>query len=88
MDEGFHVVVFHSVHKVMQAESRLKEGGLAVRLIPAPRLITADCGLAITFPPEIASDVRTLLARHGISPIEWYVRRGDGYEKLPPGMRG
>lgn len=88
VDEGFHVVVFHSIHRVMQAEYRLKEGGLPVKLIPAPRLITADCGLAITFPSQIAPDVRSLLSRHGMLPLEWYVRRGDGYEKLPPEKRG
>lgn len=85
--EGDHVIIFHSVHRVMQGEYRLKEQGLPVRLIPAPRLLTADCGLAITFAPEHAADVRKTLASHGILPLEWYVREGDGYRPLPPEER-
>ncbi|GAB4304085.1 MAG: DUF3343 domain-containing protein [Desulfuromonadia bacterium] len=85
--EGDHVIIFHSIHRVMQAEYRLKEKGLAVRLIPAPRRITADCGLAITFPPGLATDVRKALAAGGILPADWYVRQGDDYRPLSPEER-
>ena len=42
--------IFNSVHKVMSAEKILKEGGINARVMPVPRQLSSDCGLAIAFP--------------------------------------
>ena len=40
------LVTFHTTTGAMEMEKRCKESGLAGRLIPVPRSITADCGMA------------------------------------------
>ncbi len=41
------VFVFESVHRVMRAEKLLKGKGIKIDLIPVPREINSDCGVAI-----------------------------------------
>ena len=40
------LITFHTTSEAMAMEQRCQEAGLAERLIPVPRTITADCGLA------------------------------------------
>ncbi len=40
------VVTFHTTAAAMALEKLCKEQGIAGRLIPVPRAITADCGMA------------------------------------------
>lgn len=47
--EGNLLAVFNSTHRVMKAEYLLKELHLPMLLIPAPRQLQTDCGLAIRF---------------------------------------
>jgi len=49
VQEGHLLAVFNSAHRVMKAENRLKSLGLSMLLIPAPRQLQTDCGLAIRF---------------------------------------
>ena len=45
------LITFHTTSEAMAMEQRCQEAGLAGRLIPVPRTITADCGLAWAMPP-------------------------------------
>ena len=56
--EGDFVAIFHSIHRVMKAEKVLKQEGAPILLIPVPRQLTSDCGLAIRFPPPRGSGSR------------------------------
>ena len=40
------LITFHTTAGAMAMEKRCRAAGLAGRLIPVPREITADCGLA------------------------------------------
>ncbi len=40
------LVTFHTTAGAMEMEKRCKEADLPGRLIPVPRSITADCGMA------------------------------------------
>lgn len=40
-------LTFLSIHDVMHAEKILKSEGLAVRLIPVPKQISPECGMAL-----------------------------------------
>ena len=40
------LVTFHTTAGAMELEKRCKAAGLPGRLIPVPRSITADCGMA------------------------------------------
>ncbi|HHY37649.1 MAG TPA: DUF3343 domain-containing protein [Clostridia bacterium] len=56
-----YVVVFESVHSTLRFETILRGLGLAYQIIPTPRKISADCGLAIRLSPaEWKSLSRTL----------------------------
>jgi len=70
--ENDFIAVFHSIHRVMKAEKILKGAGVPILLIPAPREISSDCGLALRYTPEETERVRDLLASQGLPPAEVY----------------
>ncbi len=76
------VAIFHSVHRVMKAEKLLKLAGLDILLIPVPRQLSSDCGLAIRYAPAIQGEVEGLLQREALQPAEIYRRVGGGFELL------
>ncbi|HTP65128.1 MAG TPA: DUF3343 domain-containing protein [Geobacteraceae bacterium] len=80
--EGDYVAIFNSVHRVMQAEKLLKEGRLAVMLIPAPRALQSDCGLALRYAAADRAAVEEALAEEKLVPEEIYVKKGDEYVKI------
>lgn len=45
----YGVVLFHTTAAAMRAESVLVKAGLQVRLIPTPRHLSSDCGIALRF---------------------------------------
>ncbi len=73
--EGDLVAIFHSIHRVMKAEKLLKQAGKEVMLIPVPRQLTSDCGLAIRFSQESRAGVEAALAASGLEIQELYLRQ-------------
>ena len=47
-----YAATFPSEHFVMKAETILKDRDIIVRLIPTPRSISADCGMALEIEGE------------------------------------
>jgi len=41
------ILIFHSVHHAIWAESVLRKGGIACKMIPIPRSISSDCGVCV-----------------------------------------
>ena len=72
------VLLFHSVHQVMRAEKLLKERGVRADLIPVPREISSDCGVAIEISLESKEEALGLIERGGISSVECYQRIEGG----------
>jgi len=66
------IFIFESVHQVMRAEKVLKGKGMAVDLIPVPREISSDCGVAIELPDELREEARHLFEQNGISIVKCY----------------
>ncbi|MBT0666315.1 DUF3343 domain-containing protein [Geobacter pelophilus] len=75
--DGDYVVVFQSIHRVMKAEKLLKGKGLAVLLIPAPRSITSDCGLALRYGADIREAVEQALSEASLLPEDRYLKEGE-----------
>ena len=76
------VIILSSVHRVMRAEKVLKQNGLKVDLVPVPREISSDCGVAIELPLELWKEALRLMENQGILPHECYVRTEEGrFEK-------
>ena len=77
--EGDYIAVFNSIHRVMKAEQYLKERRLPILLIPAPRAVSADCGLAIRYAAADRDVVEGALRAADLLPETVYVRRGEFY---------
>ena len=77
--ENDYVAIFHSIHRVLKAEKLLKQDKIDFLLIPVPRQLTSDCGLALRFSPEVKDDLLRVLAGAELSPVEMYQRREGAY---------
>jgi hypothetical protein len=80
--DGDYVAIFNSIHRVMEAEKLLKEKRLPILLIPAPRTLAADCGLAIRYSETDRGSVEGALAQAGLLPRELYRKTGDDFTKI------
>jgi hypothetical protein len=80
--ENDYVAIFHSIHRVMKAEKVLKAAGAPVLLIPVPRQLTSDCGLALRYDENGRSQVEEILRREGLLPGELFRRCGEGYRRV------
>ena len=56
-----YIITFASVHFVMKAEKMLKEKAIKVRLVPTPRKISSDCGMAIEVNSKDINIIKELL---------------------------
>jgi len=83
LQNGQLLAVFTSAHRVMKAESVLKAQKLPVLLIPSPRAISNDCGLAIRYDVEFKAIVMQTLADQNILPAIIYRRNSESdYETI------
>lgn len=72
------VLLFESVHQVMRAEKFLKGKGFPIDLIPVPRQISSDCGVAIELPWEEKEKVLLELEKCRVSIMGFYSRNQEG----------
>jgi len=76
--EGDCVAIFHSIQRVMKAEKQLLALNLDILLIPVPRRLSADCGMAIRFSLQSLAVINAALAQVNISIAEiWVMQEGD-----------
>lgn len=54
-------ITFVSVHDVLKAEGRLKELGWKIRVIPVPKQISPDCGMALQIACDRVDEVKRAL---------------------------
>ena len=54
------LLIFPSIHHVLAAEAALKDAGVPAELVPVPKEISPDCGMAVTIAP--ADRARALAA--------------------------
>lgn len=72
----YGVVIFHTTSAVMRAEKVLmNDESLNIKLIPTPREISSDCGIALRFNWDKEQDIRRILDEAniemaGIYPVE------------------
>ena len=66
--EGHCLAVFNSTHRVLKAEGLLKDRGLDILLIPAPRALQTDCGLALRFDRQFLATIIASLNDHDLLP--------------------
>lgn len=72
------VLIFRGTHQVMSAEKCLKRAGVPMRLIPVPRRLASDCGLAIRILAADRVRARAVLSRARVLPASVQVLRKEG----------
>jgi hypothetical protein len=80
VQEGHLLAVFNSAHRVMKAESVLKAHGVPVLLIPAPRQLQTDCGLALRFNGDDRAAVMQTLEQERLLPAFISIYRNGAFE--------
>jgi hypothetical protein len=66
VSERCGIVTFFSSQHAVQAEAVLKRAGLAVELIPGPKDISPNCGVALKCDLGDLAAVETLLSEGGV----------------------
>ncbi len=78
------LVVFETARQVTRAERAARAAGLSVDVIPAPRVVSAECGVVLEARRADASRLRELFAAEGLAPLAAWKREGNGW--LPTGL--
>ncbi len=81
---GEIILIFRGTHQVLSAEKHLKKAGVAMRLVPVPRSLTSDCGLAIRLTAAGRDRARDVLTAAGLLPFSVHIlRQKGGYDSVP-----
>jgi hypothetical protein len=64
----YGLVLFHSVQGAIRAERILMAAGLRPKLIPVPRHLSSQCGVALRFEWGVCQELQTSLEAAG---VEW-----------------
>ncbi len=62
------IVIFESTHDVIKAERLCEQENVACRIVPVPRSISSDCGIALEINESDKDRVEQLLATHSLHP--------------------
>lgn len=82
VNDGDCVAIFHSIHRVMKAEKVLKAEGVDILLIPVPRQLSSDCGLAIRFSREVHARIEEVLVGAGLAVAEIWQKQDGVFTQL------
>ena len=63
---GYSVVLFHSTSHALCAEKVLQEAGIPIKMIPTPRQLSSDCGMALRFERADEEQVVRALVEHKV----------------------
>jgi hypothetical protein len=74
--------VLEAIHYVIKGEKILKGAGLKIDVIPVPREISSDCGMALEFSCQDRDRVEQLLMDEGVTIVGIYALRKGRYSKL------
>ena len=81
---GSYVAIFFSIHYVLKAEQLLKAGNIPLDVVPVPREISGDCGMAITFDSGKFAEVQGILAAAGIAIARIFCKEAEGvFREIP-----
>lgn len=62
----YGVVLFHTTSSAMRAEKVLMKEGYSIKLIPTPRELSSDCGIALRFDWARCEEIRSALSAVGV----------------------
>ena len=62
----YQVRTFHTTDAAMEMEAFCKQNGIAGRLMPVPRRLSAGCGIAWRMEAKVYAQYQTVIANCGI----------------------
>jgi uncharacterized SAM-binding protein YcdF (DUF218 family) len=62
----YNVVLFHSTAHALRAEKVLSQAGFKIKMIPTPRQLSSDCGMALRFSHVDSERVAAVLAENRV----------------------
>ena len=62
----YGAVLFHTTSSAMQAEKLLIREGYSIKLIPTPRELSSDCGIAVRFDWSECQRFKSVLETAGV----------------------
>jgi hypothetical protein len=77
------VFILQSIHQVLKAEKALQRAGLPFDLIPVPKEVNPECGMAIETSAKDAARVRDLLVQSNLRLVAVYRRSGKEFTLVP-----
>ena len=63
------LLIFQSIHHVLAAEAALKGAGIPAELVPVPKEISPNCGMAVTVARAARDRVVALLEGKGLDQV-------------------
>ncbi len=75
------VFVLYSIHDVMKAEFAFKEAGVVYDVIPVPKELSSDCGMALMVLREEEGKVREIFGRNNLNVKGVFLKTPEGYEE-------
>jgi len=75
------LISFFASHHAIRAEAVMKRNGLAAQLIPGPKDLSPNCGVALRFNYEIREEALALLAAKNVrvDGVHFYRPRTDNW---------
>jgi hypothetical protein len=55
------ILTFPSTHAALKCEKILREKNIPIEVIPIPRYLSADCGIALRFPSNFKQQVENII---------------------------
>jgi len=77
------LISFFGSHHAIRADTVLQRGGFASKLIPGPKELSPNCGVAVRFEYARRESVLTILAakKVQIEDVHYYQPRTDAWSK-------
>jgi hypothetical protein len=63
---GFGVVLFHTTSAAFRGEKVVRGAGWEAKLIPTPRQLSSDCGIALRFDWKDEWEIRRVLEKAAV----------------------
>ena len=77
---NYYIIVFKNTHDAMNAEKKLEEKNISLRIMPTPTVITQSCGICVKI--EERAEIDTIIKDKIIEFKNIYERKEDGYSKV------
>ena len=77
---NYFIIVFKNTYDAMNAEKKLEEKNIGLRIMPTPTVITQSCGICVKI--EERAEIDTIIKDKIIEFKNIYERKEDGYSKV------